>query len=280
MADQPGSGPATGAFDCQVRADLSSAAMQAMAPEAAFAPLRLSVKSCQKAGVLGLLLVLAGDDVIVASVPANIKVVGGSERLWVAKVAGYLLVLFRFGVQAAGLASIVCFLRSRGESQAAWEGLLMDLYRRGLEGRNLRLVITDECEGLAAALQTVYPQVPHQRCWVHKIRNILEHVRKRDYDRARANAQAIYRAESRQAARASLPVLPLPLAKQLSGDGETLGAGPAGVAGVLQLPAAAVAQAAYDQCDRALLCRGATPHPPHGLLCHRRQRRSDHLCHL
>jgi len=31
--------------------------------------------------------------------------------------------------------------------------------------------------GLAAALETVYPQVPHQRCWVHKMRNILEHVR-------------------------------------------------------------------------------------------------------
>jgi transposase-like protein len=111
--------------------------------------------------------------------------------------------LVAYGVRADGSRQLLGFLRSRGESQAAWEGLLMDLYRRGLEGHNLKLIITDGCEGLAAALQTVYPQVPHQRCWVHKMRNILEKVRKRDYDQVKADAQAIYRAESRQLARAA-----------------------------------------------------------------------------
>lgn len=114
--------------------------------------------------------------------------------------------LVAYGVRADGSRQLLGFLRSRGESQAAWEGLLMDLYRRGLEGRNLQLIITDGCEGLAAALQTVYPQVPHQRCWVHKMRNILEKVRRRDRDRVKADAQAIYGAESRQAARAAFRV--------------------------------------------------------------------------
>lgn len=54
--------------------------------------------------------------------------------------------------------------------------------------------------GAAAALETVYAQVPHQRCWVNKMRNILEHVRKRDYDRVKADAQAIYGAEGRREA--------------------------------------------------------------------------------
>ena len=72
-----------------------------------------------------------------------------------------------------------------------------DLYRRGLEGRSLALILTDGCAGLAAAIRTVYPRVPHQRCWVHKMRNILEKVRKRDYDEVKAGAQAIYRAQSR-----------------------------------------------------------------------------------
>jgi len=58
----------------------------------------------------------------------------------------------------------------------------------------------------AAALETVYPQEPHQRCWVHKMRNILEHVRKRDYDQVKADAQAIYRAEGRKAALAAFRV--------------------------------------------------------------------------
>ncbi len=114
--------------------------------------------------------------------------------------------LVAYGVRADGSRQLLGFLRSRGESQAAWEGLLMDLYRRGLEGRPLKLIITDGCEGLAAALQTVYPQVLHQRCWVHKMRNILEKVRRRDHDRLKADAQAIYRAESRQAARAAFRV--------------------------------------------------------------------------
>ncbi|MGH9438743.1 MAG: transposase, partial [Terriglobia bacterium] len=55
-----------------------------------------------------------------------------------------------------------------------------------------------------AAEQTVYPRVPHQRCWVHKVRNILEHVRRRDYEPVKQEAQAIYRAEDvRQAQQAS-----------------------------------------------------------------------------
>ena len=114
--------------------------------------------------------------------------------------------LVAYGVGADGRRQLLGFVRSRGESQAAWEGLLMDLYRRGLEGRNLQLIITDGCEGLAAALQIVYPQVPHQRCWVHKMRNILEHVRKRDHDQVKADAQAIYRAESRTLALAAFRV--------------------------------------------------------------------------
>ncbi len=47
----------------------------------------------------------------------------------------------------------------------------------------------------------------HQRCWVHKMRNILEHVRKRDHEQVKTDAQAIYRAEGRKQARAAFRVL-------------------------------------------------------------------------
>jgi putative transposase len=111
--------------------------------------------------------------------------------------------LVAYGVGADGRRRLLGFQRSRGESQAAWEGLLNDLYRRGLEGQHLKLIVTDGCVGLTAALQTVYPRVAHQRCWVHKMRNILESVRKRDYEAVKADAQAIYRAERGQQARAA-----------------------------------------------------------------------------
>jgi putative transposase len=111
--------------------------------------------------------------------------------------------LVAYGVRQDGTRHLLAFLRSRGESQSDWEGLLEDLYRRGLEGKKLLLILTDGCPGLAAAIQTVYPRVGHQRCWVHKMRNILEHVRKRDYDQVKQGAQAIYRADSRTQAQAA-----------------------------------------------------------------------------
>jgi len=111
--------------------------------------------------------------------------------------------LVAYGVRADGSRQLLAFLRSLGESQAAWEGLLQDLYRRGLVGRQLQLIVTDGCPGLAAALQAVYPHVPHQRCWVHKMRNILEHVRKGDYEAVKAGAQAIYLADNRAQAEAA-----------------------------------------------------------------------------
>lgn len=77
--------------------------------------------------------------------------------------------LVAYGIRRDGSRQLLGFVRSQGESQAAWEGLLEDLYRRGLEGKHLKLIVTDGCEGLAAAIQTVYPHAQHQRCWVHKM---------------------------------------------------------------------------------------------------------------
>ena len=108
--------------------------------------------------------------------------------------------LVAYGVRRDGRRHLLAFLRSRGESQSDWEALLNDLYRRGLEGKHLLLIVTDGCEALKAAIQTVYPRVAHQRCWVHKMRNILEKVRTCDYEEVKRAAQAIYLAESRSEA--------------------------------------------------------------------------------
>ena len=57
-------------------------------------------------------------------------------------------------------------------------------------GRPLQLIVTEGCAGLAAALQTIYPRVAHQRCWVHKLRNLVGAVRRRDQAAVKADAQA------------------------------------------------------------------------------------------
>ena len=111
--------------------------------------------------------------------------------------------LVAYGVRQDGRRELLSFMRSQGESQGAWEGLLNDLYRRGLRGKHLQLIVTDGCPGLAGAIQTIYPRVLHQRCWVHKMRNIREKGRKRDRDELKRMAQAIYLAEDRKRARAA-----------------------------------------------------------------------------
>ena len=67
-----------------------------------------------------------------------------------------------------------------------------------------------------AAIRTVYPQVRHRRCWVHRMRNILEKARQCDYHEVKAGAQATYLAENRNPGRSRVPSLPRPLALPLS----------------------------------------------------------------
>ena len=112
-----------------------------------------------------------------------------------------VLLLVAYGIRIDGTRQLLAFVRAKSESQAGWEGFLNDLYRRGLRGRRLQLVITDGCPGLAAAIPAVYPRARHQRCWVHKMRNLLEKVRRADHDQVKRDAQSIYRAENRAAAR-------------------------------------------------------------------------------
>jgi hypothetical protein len=61
-----------------------------------------------------------------------------------------------------------------GESEAAWRGVLDDLIARGL--RSPEFLIIDGAAGLERALAALWPEVPTQRCTVHKHRNLLAHA--------------------------------------------------------------------------------------------------------
>jgi putative transposase len=106
-----------------------------------------------------------------------------------------------YGVKSDGTRRLLAFMRSKGESEADWRGLLEDMFRRGLEGKNLALIVTDGCAGLAAAIRTVYPRAKHQRCWAHKMRNIVQRVKKADQEEVKRSAQAIYLADGIKEAR-------------------------------------------------------------------------------
>ena len=76
-----------------------------------------------------------------------------------------------------GKRELIDFRRAFSESQAEWEGFLYDLYRRGLKGECLKLIITDGGKGLKAALPLVFGHIPVQLCWAHKTRNVVNKVR-------------------------------------------------------------------------------------------------------
>jgi transposase-like protein len=63
------------------------------------------------------------------------------------------------------------------ESQASWASLLRDLKARGMNCP--RLVIGDGHLGIWSAMNGVYPEAEQQRCWLHRMRNVLDCVGKK-----------------------------------------------------------------------------------------------------
>ena len=114
-------------------------------------------------------------------------------------------VLVVLGIRPDGKKEIIDFRLAPGESALAWEAFFNDLYRRGLTGEGVELIVTDGGAGLLASLPLVYSQVPLQRCWAHKIRNILDKVKKIDQRRVKRSLHRIVNAEhlveARQAAK-------------------------------------------------------------------------------
>lgn len=109
------------------------------------------------------------------------------------------LVLCAYGITIRGERRLLDFRLGTAESQAQWEAFLSKLRERGLLANHLRLIVTDGCPGLHRALETVYPYVLRQLCWVHKLRNVANHL-KRSQQQCLEEAKAIYKAETRTAA--------------------------------------------------------------------------------
>ncbi|RME22824.1 MAG: IS256 family transposase [Candidatus Zixiibacteriota bacterium] len=99
---------------------------------------------------------------------------------------------------ADGHREIIDFRVATSEKAIYWQALLDDLYRRGLRGTQLRLVVTDGAAGLLDAVRTVYGFVPLQVCWVHRQRNLVGQLKRRGHRRAIcAEVTAIFQAGDR-----------------------------------------------------------------------------------
>ena len=110
-------------------------------------------------------------------------------------------VLVALGLRPDGKKEIIDFRLAKSESAVEWERFLSDLYRRGLIGGRLEMICVDGGSGLLAALPTVFATVPVQRCWAHKMRNVLDKVRVADQPAAKRALQAVMNAANKPAAR-------------------------------------------------------------------------------
>jgi transposase-like protein len=111
-------------------------------------------------------------------------------------------ILFALGITKDGKQEIIAFKLAEGETEEEYTNFLNDLYRRGLRGKSLELIIQDGSEAITAAVNTVYPYTPRQRCYTHKLRNLMQNIRYKFKHRAKLMKQAsnIYKAASRQEA--------------------------------------------------------------------------------
>jgi len=108
------------------------------------------------------------------------------------------VVLFAIAESGDGTRRIVGFQVSTSEKTVHWQAFLDGLYRRGLKGKQLQMVVTDGAAGLIDAVRTVYGFVPIQVCWVHRQRNLAGHLKHRSNRKEIcADATAIFQAESK-----------------------------------------------------------------------------------
>ncbi|MBV8573733.1 MAG: IS256 family transposase [Acetobacteraceae bacterium] len=99
---------------------------------------------------------------------------GSVARVRLDRKATNISLLVMLGIRRNGQKILLAVRNMGGESEAAWRGVLDDLIARGL--RTPEFLIIDGAAGLEKALAALWPEVPTQRCTVHKHRNLLAHA--------------------------------------------------------------------------------------------------------
>ncbi len=90
-------------------------------------------------------------------------------------------VLIAVGIDWDGRRQILAVEMANRESRTSWKDLLLSLRERGLHG--VEFVVADDHAGLRAAIREVLTEASFQRCYVHFLRNALDHLpRKADDD--------------------------------------------------------------------------------------------------
>ncbi|MBI2387224.1 MAG: IS256 family transposase [Elusimicrobia bacterium] len=112
-----------------------------------------------------------------------------------------LPIMVAIGVRGTGEKVLLSLAVMGVESTAAWSGFVTDLADRGL--KRMELAIVDGNKGLTRALLELWPNLPIQRCTVHKLWNLLGHAPKSLQGEVKADYDAIINADGIEQAKAA-----------------------------------------------------------------------------
>ena len=113
-----------------------------------------------------------------------------------------LCTLVMIGVRADGTKELIAVEDGYRESTDSWATVLRDLKRRGL--RAPVVAVGDSALGFWAAVGAVWPETRAQRCWVHRLANVLDKLPKRLQSKAKQALHAIMNAPTRADAEAGI----------------------------------------------------------------------------
>ena len=108
------------------------------------------------------------------------------------------VVLVVLAASSDGRKVVVSVTSGYRESTESWSAVLRDLKERGMNAP--RLLIADGHLGIWGALRNVYPEAEEQRCWNHRILNVLDKIPKSQQKSGKLILRQIPYAETRQEA--------------------------------------------------------------------------------
>jgi transposase-like protein len=111
-------------------------------------------------------------------------------------------ILVIMGATDKGKKELVAIEDGHRESEQSWTEVLQDLRNRNLN-KSPKLAMGDGALGFWKALAKVYPETRGQRCWVHKIANVLNKLPKSVQPKVKESMQDIWMAETRKEAYAA-----------------------------------------------------------------------------
>jgi transposase-like protein len=112
--------------------------------------------------------------------------------------ADQMPILAVVGINLAGEREVLAFSVGERENQTAWEELLAELKRRGVQ--RVGLWITDGNQATINAVEHKFPDSPRQRCVKHKMENVLSYIPKGQHDQVEPELKAIFYQDNREQA--------------------------------------------------------------------------------